>query len=75
MCVFLFVRLESEFIEKIVGDVLNKLHAMSSSHTTGLFGIDVRIHKVESLLNMESLLGFAIIGQPTLRSRVTICQW
>ncbi|KAG5224786.1 protein SUPPRESSOR OF npr1-1, CONSTITUTIVE [Salix suchowensis] len=46
--------LESEFIEKIVGDVLNKLHGMSSSHTTGLFGIDDRVNKVESLLNMES---------------------
>ncbi|XP_073262966.1 disease resistance protein RPV1-like [Populus alba] len=48
-------QLESEFIEKIIGDVLKKLHAMSSSHTmTGLFGIDVRVRKVESLLNMES---------------------
>jgi hypothetical protein len=47
MCVFfLFVRLEFEFIEKIVEDVLNKLHDMSSSHTTGLFGIDVRVKKV-----------------------------
>jgi len=51
---FLFVSLESEFIEKIVGDVSHKLQAMSSSHTTGLFGIDVRVNKVESLLNMES---------------------
>ena len=51
---FLFVRLESEFIEKIVGDVSNKLQAMSSSHTTSLFGIDFHINKVESLLNMES---------------------
>jgi hypothetical protein len=50
----LFVRLESEFIEKIVGDVSNKLQAMSSSHTTALFGIDVRVNKVESLLKMES---------------------
>jgi len=50
----LFVRLESEFIEKIVGDVSNKLQAMSSSHTTGLFGIDFHVNKVESLLNMES---------------------
>jgi hypothetical protein len=50
----LFVRLESEFIEKIVGDVSNKLQAMSSSHTTGLFGIDFHVNKVESVLNMES---------------------
>ena len=50
----LFVRLESKFIEKIVGDILYKLHDMSSSHTTGLFGIDDRVNKVESLLNMES---------------------
>ncbi|KAJ6744945.1 hypothetical protein OIU79_031140 [Salix purpurea] len=39
---------ESEFIEKIVGDVLNKLHGMSSSHTTGLFGIDSCASKVRS---------------------------
>jgi len=26
-------------------------------------------------LQMKTLLGFAIIGQPTLGSRVTICQW
>jgi predicted ribonuclease YlaK len=51
---FLFVRLESEFIEKLVGDVSNKLQAMSSSHTTALFGIDVRVNKVECLLEMES---------------------
>jgi GTPase SAR1 family protein len=77
MCVFLFVRLESEFIEKIVGDVLNKLHAMSSSHTTGLFGIDVRIHKVESLLNMESqdvlivgIWGMDGIGKTTIAEAV-----
>jgi ABC-type dipeptide/oligopeptide/nickel transport system ATPase subunit len=55
ICFFLFVRLESEFIEKIVGDVLEKLHAMPSSHTmAGLFGIGVRVSEVESLLNMES---------------------
>ncbi|KAJ6859276.1 hypothetical protein NC652_041537 [Populus alba x Populus x berolinensis] len=46
--------LESEFIEKIVGDVSNKLQGMPSSHTTGLFGIDFHVNKVESLLNMES---------------------
>jgi hypothetical protein len=64
---FLFVSPESEFIEKIVGDVLKKLHAMSSSHTmTGLFGIDVRVSKVESLLNMESpdvlIIGIWVMG-------------
>ncbi|KAI5555589.1 hypothetical protein BDE02_19G092700 [Populus trichocarpa] len=47
-------QLESEFIEQIVGDVSNKLQAMSSSHTTGLFGIDFHVNKVESVLNMES---------------------
>jgi hypothetical protein len=74
---FLFVRLESEFIEKIVGDVLEKLHAMSSSHTTGLFGIDVRVSEVESLLNIESsdvlivgIWGMGGIGKTTIAEAV-----
>ncbi|XP_073263161.1 disease resistance protein RPV1-like [Populus alba] len=69
--------LESEFIEKIIGDVSNELQAVSSSHTTSLFGIDVRVNKVESLLNMESpnvlivgIWGMDGIGKTTIAQAV-----
>jgi len=57
---------------------LNNLHAMPSSHTTtGLFGIDVRVSEVESLLNMESpdvlivcIWGMGGIGKTTIAKAV-----
>ncbi|KAJ6855743.1 disease resistance protein RPV1-like [Populus alba x Populus x berolinensis] len=48
---------------------------LSSSHTTGLFGIDVRVNKVESLLNMESpdVLIVGIWGMDGI-GKITIAQ-
>ncbi|CAK7322779.1 unnamed protein product [Dovyalis caffra] len=45
---------ESKFIEEIVRDVFNRLCKMFPIHPTNLVGIDERIRKIESLLEMES---------------------
>ncbi|CAK7322756.1 unnamed protein product [Dovyalis caffra] len=45
---------ESKFIEEIVKDIFNKLSKMFSIHPMNLVGIDERLRKIESFLEMES---------------------
>ncbi|KAK2653645.1 hypothetical protein Ddye_013501 [Dipteronia dyeriana] len=65
---------ESEFIEKIVKDVLKKLkHVPSGDHLDGLVGMSSRIDKVDSLLCMGTedcrilgIWGMAGVGKTTI---------
>ncbi|KAK3184122.1 hypothetical protein Dsin_031408 [Dipteronia sinensis] len=59
---FMFCRPESEFVDKIVQDVLKKLKHMSScDHLDGLVGILSRIEEVDSLISIGTA-DFRIIG-------------
>uniref|UniRef100_A0A2K1WQT0 ADP-ribosyl cyclase/cyclic ADP-ribose hydrolase n=1 Tax=Populus trichocarpa TaxID=3694 RepID=A0A2K1WQT0_POPTR len=48
------IRSESELIEAIAGDILNKLYKMSPGHSMNLVGIEEHIKRTESLLCMDS---------------------
>ncbi|XP_016652800.1 PREDICTED: TMV resistance protein N-like, partial [Prunus mume] len=68
---------EADFVEKVVQDVLNKLNRESSSDLKGLFGIEKKIEKIESLLCLDSpgvccvgIWGMGGIGKTTLADAV-----
>lgn len=60
---FAFARNESEFIKKVIDDILEKLpKVVPSNNKIQLVGVESRIEETESLLGAAPLLGIWGIG-------------